>query len=66
MATIEEINRKIALLEARIAKYDDDLDNATSEERKDKIRDLITASRADLTQLRIKESVLEEANRGGN
>ena len=63
MSTLEE---RIASLEQVIAEYERDLRNATSEERKDKIRDLIITRNETLNKLLDKEKHADEAGKSNN
>jgi hypothetical protein len=65
MPTLEEINDEIASLKAIIKAYENTWVQVTSSEEKLAYANLITASRADLTQLRLDKRTIEEANRGG-
>ena len=63
MSTLEE---EIASLKQVIAEYERDLRNATSEERKDKIRDLIITRNETLNKLLDKEKHADEAGKFNN
>ena len=63
MSTLEE---EIASLKQVIAEYERDLRNATSEERKDKLLDVIKASREELILLRKEKIRADEAGKFNN
>ena len=60
MASMEDIERKIAALEAKVDKYREILKSATSDKRKDILLSIILSTRTEINDLYKEQEWLEQ------